>query len=466
MEIHIWNTLSGKLELFKSIKPNEVGLYDCGPTVYDYAHVGNIRAYVFADILRRTLEYAGYTVNQVINITDVGQLTGDGDDGDDKMTKALKREGKPLTLPAMKEVADFYANAFLEDLALLNIKKANTYPKASEHIAEDIEILKKLEKNGFLYKTGDGLYFDTAKFPAYGKLGNINLKGLQSGARVKANAEKRNYTDFNLWKFNEIGWESPWGKGFPGWHIECSAMSVKYLGQPFDIHTGAIDLIPTHHNNEIAQSESADGKPLCNYWMHNAFLNVSTGEKMAKSSGEFFKIQQLIDKGISPLAYRYWLLGAHYRTPIIFSWEALVGAQIALMKLINEFLAFENTDSLPDENCIKQFESFIGDDLNTPKVVALMWDLLKDKSVSESVKKATILEFDKVLGLDLVKLSERIRNVLAEELPEHISVLADLREKARIEKDWQKADAFRIELESLGYTVKDTPTGQKVTKKL
>src|SRR3989338_11419052 len=302
--LRFYNTLTGKKEPFSPIDPNkkEVRMYNCGPTVYNYSHIGNLRAYVFAYVLRRTLEYNGYKVKQVMNITDVGHLTSDGDDGDDKMVKALKREGKPFTLEAMREVADFYTKAFKDDLTALNIKIPETLEHASDHIPEDIELVQELEAKGFAYKTSDGMYFDTSKFPSYGKLGNINLKGQLAGARVSVNSEKKNPADFTLWKKshrqgsgqadNDIGWESLWGKGFPGWHIECSAMSRKYLGQPFDIHTGGIDHIPVHHQNEIAQSEAAYGVPLANFWLHNEFLKVD-GQKMSKSLGNIYTIKNL-----------------------------------------------------------------------------------------------------------------------------------------------------------------------------
>lgn len=282
--LYLTNTLTKQKELFVPLNEKNVGMYNCGPTVYDYAHIGNLRAYVFADILRRTLEYAGYTVNQVMNITDIGHLSSDADDGEDKMTRGLKREGKPLTLEAMKELADFYAEAFKKDLSWLNIEMPHHMPKASEHIAEDIALIQKLEARGFLYTTSDGVYFNTEKDPHYGKLGGLSDIN-EAQARIHAQSEKKSPRDFAVWKKNDVlGYESPWGKGFPGWHMECSAMSMKYLGETFDIHTGGIDHIPVHHNNEIAQSENATGKPYVRTWLHNAFVTVPSG-KMAKSEG-------------------------------------------------------------------------------------------------------------------------------------------------------------------------------------
>ncbi|MFA6552468.1 MAG: cysteine--tRNA ligase [Candidatus Paceibacterota bacterium] len=478
MKIFLHNTLTGKKEAFEPIDKvgNVVGMYNCGPTVYNFAHIGNLRAYVFADVLRRTLELNGYKVKQIINITDVGHLSGDTDDGEDKMSKALKREGKTMTLEAMKDVGSFYAERFVEDLKALNIEAANEYPtnfpKASDHIEEDIEIIKKIEEKGAAYKTSDGVYFDTSKFKDYGKLGNINLEGLQEGARVSANSEKKNPTDFNLWKFstNDLGWPSPWGlpergsqsgKGFPGWHIECSAMSVKYLGQPFDIHTGGIDHIPTHHNNEIAQSETAYGKPLANLWMHSAFVNVNGG-KMAKSEDNFLRLKTLTDKGISPLAYRYFLLGAHYKTPINFSFEAMEGAKNSYDKLIGQFGALSGSGGVANQKYLESFKSFVNDDLNTPKALALLWEALKDNTLTDADKISTIFDFDKVLGLDIWKESGRVKNF---EVPDEIKKLADEREYARQSKDFKKSDELRKQIESLNYEIQDTDSGPVIKKK-
>jgi cysteinyl-tRNA synthetase len=413
---------------------------------------------VFADILRRTFEYNSYEVRQVINITDVGHLVSDADDGDDKMVKALKREGKPFTLSAMREVADFYAKAFENDLKFLNCETPFKMPHASDHIAEDVEIIKKLEENGFAYKTKDGIYFDTAKFPNYGKLGNINLSGQKAGARVAVNSDKKNPADFTLWKIsiNDIGWDSSWGKGFPGWHIECSAMSRKYLGQPFDIHTGGIDHIPVHHNNEIAQSEGAYGTTLANYWLHSEFVNIS-GSKMAKAEDNFLRLQTLINKNFNPIDFRFWILGAHYRTPMNFSFEALEGAQNGYKKLTEQIAGFEKGGK-PDKKYLKKFTEAINDDLNMPKTLALAFEILKDDKLDGLAKRATILEFDKVFGLGLSDL-EKI------EIPENISALANERENARKQKDFKKADDIRKEIELLGFELNDTQSGPIIKKK-
>lgn len=374
-------------------------MYHCGPTVYNYVHIGNLRSYVFADILRRAAEYTGLNVVQVVNITDIGHLTSDADTGDDKMVKGLKREGLPLTLRGLKELSDKYEAAFKEDLGKLNIKTPHHFPRATEYLEAEIALVQKLEEKGFAYKLDDGIYFDTGKLPDYGKLGGLTPI---AEAQARIDADKKSPRDFVLWKFSaddRLGFESPWGKGFPGWHIECSAMSEKLLGQPFDIHTGGVDHIPVHHNNEIAQSEAAYDRPLANFWLHNEFINVSGG-KMAKSEDNFITLKSLEEKGFSPLAYRYFLLMAHYRTPVTFSWEALEAAQNAFNKIKKQVA------SLPDggqvnEEYQKQFVDKIENDLNTPQALALLWTMMKDKDLSPEDKKATAQNFCKVYGLGL-----------------------------------------------------------------
>ena len=460
MEIKLYNTLSRSLETFTPLKDGVVSMYHCGPTVYDYAHIGNLRAYVFADILRRTFEYNKFSVKQVVNITDVGHLVTDGDDGEDKMTKALKREGKPLSLEAMREVATFYFERFTDDLKSLNIETPHEFPRASDHIAGDIEIIEKLQEKGIAYTTSDGVYFDISKFPAYGKLGNISLESLKDGSRVAVNPEKKSPADFALWKFDAtLGWDAPWGKGFPGWHIECSAMSREFLGQPFDIHTGGIDHIPVHHNNEIAQSEAAYDAPLAHYWMHGAFVTMNDG-KMAKSAGGFVTLKTLEDDMVSPLAYRYWLLTAHYRSPVNFTLEAVRGAQNALIKLMTA------VSNLPEGGTLvagygERFRASINNDLGMSQAIALIWELLKDTAVADTDKRTTILNFDRVLGLKLGSLAP----VEEEKVPEEIQALADAREEARKAKEWEKADALRIEIENRGYVVMDTAGGIKILSK-
>lgn len=459
MPLSLHNTLTGKKEPFVPLVPGQVSMYNCGPTVYQYAHIGNLRAYIFADTLKRVLGWNNYAVKQVINITDVGHIVADADLGEDKMEKAVIAEKKTA-----QEIATFYTDAFLKDITTLNIDTSRiTFCKATDHIPEQIALIETLEKKGFTYNTSDSVYFDTAKFPAYGKLGNIDLAGLEEGSRVEANPEKRNKTDFALWKFSPKGekrqqeWPSPWGVGFPGWHIECSAMSMKYLGETFDIHTGGIDHIPVHHNNEIAQSESATGKPYVHYWLHNAFLNID-GHKISKSIGNTLYIRDLVSKGISPVAYRYWLLTGHYRTMLNFTGESVLGAQTALVKLINHFIEWRQLE-LGTENAdyVKRFENFINDDLDTAKALALTWELVKDKKVTPGDKAATLLKFDTIFGLNLSTMP--IPKTEAEDVPPEITALAEEREKARQNKDWKLADAIRAEITSRGYEVKDTEKG-------
>ncbi len=462
MEIHLHNTASGTRELFKPLKKTLFGkpvvsMYHCGPTVHNYVHIGNLRAAVFTDTLRRLFEARGYKVNQVMNITDIGHLSSDADEGEDKMTKALIRENKPLTLDAMAELADFYAKAFISDITALNVMLPSKMPKASKHIAEDIEIIKKLEKKGLTYKASSGVYFDTSKIQDYGKLGGLSDDDGES--RIGVNTEKKHPRDFSLWKLNTaIGWPSPWGKGFPGWHIECSAMSMKYLGETFDIHTGGIEHISIHHNNEIAQSEHATGKPFSNYWLHNAHL-VLANEKMAKSVGNVVYLKTLIEKGYNPLAYRYFLLGARYSTQLNFTWEALDAAATALKRLYGAVNELPNGGKVNMEYWNKAL-GFVSDDLDTPKALALQWDILKDDKVSPADKKATILKIDSLLGLGLGAAKAKVE----EKIPQNVQDLVNEREEARKTKNFAKSDLIRDQIAKLGYTVKDTAEGQKVTK--
>jgi len=465
MEIFLHNTLSGQKELFKPLKEGEVSMYNCGPTVYNYAHVGNLRSYIFADVLRRVFEYNGYTVKQVINVTDIGHLSSDADDGEDKMTKALKREGKPLTLSAMREVADFYFQAFKNDLEKLNIEMPTEFPFASDHITENIELISILIKKGFTYNTSDGIYFDTEKFPEYGKLGNVKNSSA-SESRIGENTEKRNQRDFAVWKFESgLGYESPFGKGFPGWHIECSAMSVKYLGPEFDIHTGGIDHIPVHHNNEIAQAVCA-GYPYAKYWLHNAHYNIGE-EKMAKSGENFITLKVLEEKGLDVLALKYVFLTARYSTPLQFSWEALEGGSIALKKLrkiktdLNETAQKGGGLVDPEElsplavNYREKFLEYVNDDLDTPKAIALLWEVSKDENLSVLEMRHLLWSFDKVLGLNLDK-------IVSFSIPENVMDLVGQRETARVAKNFTESDRLRDEIQKLGFIVKDTETGAEI----
>ncbi|MFH1365847.1 MAG: cysteine--tRNA ligase [Patescibacteria group bacterium] len=458
MSLKFYNTLTRKKENFIPINKEEVRMYSCGPTVYYYAHLGNLRAYVFTDILCRTIRYSGLKLKQIMNITDFGHLTSDADSGEDKMTKGLLREGKELTLKNMRELAEFYTERFKEDLQALNIKIPNEMYFASDYIKEDVELIKKLEGKGYTYKTSDGIYFDTSKISDYGILWGGKRDWDEKGARVTENSEKKDPKDFTLWKFEDkIGYSSPWGQGFPGWHIECSAMGIKFLGEQFDIHTGGVDHIAVHHTNEIAQSEAATGKkPFVKFWMHNEHVGIE-GAKMAKSDGNFLRLSSITDRGINPLTYRFWLLMANYRTKINFVWEALEGAEIALKRLYGLYLALGNKHGHIHKEYQNKFKEYLEDDLDTPRALVLLWDVIKDKNMSAGDKKATILDFDKVLGLGF-------ENLQKEKIPEEIKKLAEEREEARKEKDFKKSDELRKEINSLGYEVKDTSAGQKISK--
>ncbi len=457
MALKFYNTLTRVKEDFTPIDATEVRMYTCGPTVYDYVHIGNLRSFLFADILRRTLEYGGFKVKQVMNITDIGHLSSDADSGDDKMTKGLLREGKELTLKNMRALAEFYTEKFKENLHELNIQMPEGPYFASDYVKEDIELVKKLEEKGYAYKTSDGIYFDTAKMPDYGILWGGKRTIDESHARIAENSEKKNPEDFALWKFNsQIGFESPWGTGFPGWHIECSAMGIKFLGEQFDIHTGGIDLIPTHHTNEIAQSECATGKkPFVKFWMHSEFVDTGN-ERMAKSKGNLLKLESITEKGINPLAYRFWLLMASYRTKVNFVWEALEGAETALKRLYGLYLSLGSEIGQVNPEYQKKFQEFIEDDLDTPRALSLIWDVFKDENISNADKKATILDFDKVFALGFENLKEEI-------IPEEVLKLAKEREESRANKDFAKSDELRKEINSLGYEIKDTNEGQKIS---
>jgi cysteinyl-tRNA synthetase len=449
MNIFLNNTLTGTKEEFTPITPGVVSMYHCGPTVYNFPTIGNMRSYVFADILRRTFEYFGNEVKQVINITDVGHLVGDGDEGEDKVAKTAKSQGKTV-----EEIAQFYEKAFYKDLRDLNIETTNTeFPKATKNIPEQIEIIKILEDKGLTYRTSDGIYFDTGNYPAYGKLGGVN-KESDNESRIGENSEKKNSADFALWKFSKSEdnrlqeWESPWGIGFPGWHIECSAMSKKFLGQPFDIHTGGVDHIPVHHNNEIAQSEGAYDVPLANVWMHNEFLRVDN-EKMSKSLGNTYTLADLKEHKIHPLSFRYWLLMGKYNTPMNFTWEALQGAQKALEKLVINYTNLPMSKGVFD---IKVFEDSISDDFNTPVAISLL---------QESNSQEEIDKMDQMLGLNIKVLAEEIQKI-----PENILDLQKQRDEARKSEDWKLSDELRDKIEHVGFIVKDNPEGTLILRSL
>ncbi len=434
-----------------------MSLYTCGPTVYNYAHIGNLRTYIFEDIVKRTLLADRYRVKHVMNITDVGHLTSDADEGEDKMEKGAKRERRSVW-----DIAAFYTDAFKQNMRELNILDPDIWAKATDHIKEQVAWIQKLEKLGYTYQISDGIYFDTSKFPSYGALTGQKLHELKEGARVEKNAEKRHPTDFALWKLSPQGskrqmeWPSPWGTGFPGWHIECSVMAQKFLGETIDIHCGGIDHIPTHHTNEIAQAEAVTGKPFVHYWVHGEFL-VLNKIKMAKSGDHFITLQAVKDKGISPLAYRYFCLGAHYRSKLTFSWDALQGAQNALDHLYKEVESYGS----PKIGCAEYEQKFsrtINDDLDTPRALAIMWDLIKSKNPG-SAKKQTLLMFDKVLGLRLDKVKKEKMTVT-----DAVRELVEKREQARKKKDFKKSDELRKRIQEQGYDVQDTDRGPVIKK--
>jgi len=463
-ELEIYNSLTRKKERFEPIKAPKVGMYACGPTVYDDVTIGNWRTYILSDVLHRVLSYDGFEVDFVMNITDVGHLTGDNEGdastGEDRMTKASRREGKTAW-----EIAKIYTEKFLEGYKELNLVEPKVFAKATDHIKEQIALVQKIEERGFTYKTSDGIYFDTVAYEKAGhKYGELsNLQDIKEGARVEINPEKKNPRDFALWKFEakigdrDMEWESPWGVGFPGWHIECSAMSMKYLGEQFDVHVGGEDLLPTHHPNEIAQSEAAcDCSPFVKYWVHGAFLLVDGG-RMGKSQGNAYTLEDIKNKNISPLALRYLYLGGHYRKQQNFTWESLEAANNALSNLYNHYRGLSDEGGVVNERYKNKFLEFINNDLGMSQAVALVWDVIKDENLSSADKKATLLDFDKVLGLGLNDIKKETHDI-----PENIMSLVRERDEARSAKNWGRADELRREIEKLGYSVKDTDTGSQV----
>jgi len=455
MNIKLYNTLTRQKEEFKPIQPGKVGMYTCGPTVYHDAHIGNMRTYLFADMLRRMFVLNGLEVTAVMNITDVGHLASDGDTGDDKIAKAAKEKGQSAW-----DVAEHYTKLFLKDMQDLNILTPTVLSKATEHIKDQIALVKALEEKGLTYRTNDGIYFDTSKFPKYGALGGQKAEDKLGGARVSL-GEKKRLTDFALWKFSPKGvkrdmeWESPWGKGFPGWHIECSAMAMKYLGQSFDVHIGGADLAPVHHENEIAQSEAATGKPYVRYWMHGEFLNIDE-KKMSKSVKNVYTLQETVMNSSEPLAFRLFVMSAHYRSKLNFTFEALRSSAIALRSLRATLREWE----LPAMGCAeyeKRFLERVSDDLDMPGALAVMWELVKDNSQPTSARAASIVFMDKVLGLNLASfIGAKI------EIPEGIMTLVEEREKARLNKDWIRSDELRMEIELAGFEIEDSPEGPKL----
>lgn len=501
MGLKLYNTMGRTLEDFVPINDGKVGFYGCGPTVYNYAHIGNFRAYIFLDILDRTLRFLGYEVNHVMNITDIGHLSGDADDGEDKMLKTAKERGKSVL-----EIAQFYTDAFFKDFDSLNICRPTTVCKATEHINEMIELIKRIEANGHTYMAGGNLYFDVSTYKDYGKLACLNLDELKAGARIDIDQNKRNPYDFVLWftksKFENqaLTWDSPWGRGYPGWHIECSAMSMKYLGEHFDIHTGGIDHIPIHHTNEIAQSEGATGKKWVNYWLHNEFLviakpknaenaeNAEDAGKMSKSSGNFLTISSLVEKGYEPLDYRFFLMGAHYRSQVAFSWDAMDSAKNARKALVQRISRIieqikqsgkiaDNLDAFTEEmaenvelsvNAKKYLENFttaLEDDLATPRAMSTLQTCIKDSELSANEILSLCVKMDKVLGLKLFENAKAlIKQNSTSFVPQNeedlaIQKLVEQRIEAKKNKDWAKADEIRNQLASKGIILTDTPQG-------
>jgi cysteinyl-tRNA synthetase len=464
--LKLHNTYTRQKEEFVPLTANFVKLYTCGLTVYNYAHIGNLRTYIFEDVLKRVLFYNGYKVKHVMNITDIGHLTSDADEGEDKMVLAAKKEKKTV-----REIAEYYTKAFENDLKKLNIIFPDYHVKASEHIPQMIKLVQRLEERGFTYFRNGNVYFDISKFPDYGKLAGLDVSKLKAGARVSVDKSKKNPLDFVLWftksKFEnqEMKWDSPWGKGYPGWHIECSAISTHYLGERFDIHCGGIDHIPVHHTNEIAQSEGATGHKWVNYWMHGEFL-VFNQEKMSKSKGEFLTLNVLQKKGYSPMVYRYFCLGAHYRQQLSFSYEALETAKASYNRLRNKIIEIKTNreQSKPDkeffEEVKNEFLEKINDDLNMPKALATLWKVLRTDKIGNKEKYELILDFDRVFGLNLEKAEELLSKEAQQKVDtELVEILVRERDEARKNKDWAKSDAIRDRLSKMGIEVRDSAKG-------
>jgi len=478
----LFNTLKRKKEEFKPIKDKKVGLYTCGPTVYNYAHIGNLRTFIFEDLLKRVLNYNGYQVKHIMNITDVGHLTSDNDEGEDKIEKQAKEEEK-----SAQEIAQFYTKSFKKDLERLNIKKPEIYAKATEYIDEQIKLVKKLEEKGYTYKIEDGIYFNTSELEDYGKLrGDTEKEEIEPGARIEMVEGKKNPTDFALWKFSpkdkqrQQEWDSPWGRGFPGWHLECAAISIKHLGIPFDIHCGGIDLIPTHHTNEIAEAEAAYGEKFVNYWLHGEFLILKDG-KMSKSEGDIITISDLIKNGFDPLSYRYLTLTAHYRSQLTFSWDNLKKAEQGLSRLreqIKKLVTEKETDlTKKAKEYQEKFENIINDDLKIPQALALTWDVIKSEKITKSEKYSLLLNFDKVLGLNLNEVEgykeflikpetlnmevnvNPVKVITQKNLTQEIKKILIKRAELRKEKKWEEADKVREKLKEKGYKIEDSKEG-------
>lgn len=456
----IYNTLTRQKEEFIPIKPDKVTMYSCGPTVYNYAHIGNLRTYVFMDILRRTLKYNGYDLLNVMNITDVGHLVSDEDEGEDKMLKGAREQQKTPW-----EIAKYYTEVFMKDIVALNIDRPEIIPKATDHIQEMITFVKGLFDKGYAYETSDGIYFDISKFKEYGKLSRLNLDDQIAGARVEVNEEKRHPADFALWKKapkeHIMQWESPWGMGYPGWHIECSAMGRKYLGDKFDIHTGGVDHIPVHHENEIAQSEALLDKPAVNYWMHGEFMMVNNG-KMSKSLGNAYTIENLREKGFNPMAFRYMCLNAHYRNKLNFTWDVMQASQVSYDRFIEGALQHKKstTDISKDilNSFLTDFEDAVNDDLNIPKALGIAWNMVRYQEKSKDIYNL-LLKMDTIFGLGIKEAENKTQE--EPELDTEVERLIEERQQARKDKNWKLSDEIRDKLKNMGIELMDTPQGVK-----
>ena len=462
MDIYFYNTLTKKKQIFIPLNLKEVKIYSCGPTVYKDATIGNMRTNIFQDVLRRVLRYNGYKIKHVMNITDVGHLVSDGDEGEDKMLKSAREEHKtPL------EIAKHYTKLFFNDLESLNIESPEVVCKATEHIKEMLEYVKELMKNGYAYETSTAIYFDISKLDKYPILSNLNVEKQKAGARVDVDPEKRNPYDFALWikapENHLMKWDSPWGPSYPGWHIECSAMGRKYLGEQFDIHTGGIDLIPTHHENEIAQSKGACGKIPANYWMHGEYLLINGG-KMSKSLGNVYLIKDLKEKGYDPIVYKLFSYSCHYRNKLNFTWEGIEAASKSLERLKKGYKAHlegkDEVDSRTVSEYEERFHKAINDDLNMPSAMSVVWEVVRAEEKSPKLAKL-LLRFDTVLGL---KIEEETKKQV-EEIPQEILILVDQRKIARENKDWIKSDELRELINQKGYDIKDTKQGTEIKKK-
>ena len=474
MTIKLFNTMTRKTEEFKPLVPGKMGFYSCGPTVYHYAHIGNMRSMIHNDILKRMFIENGYTVHHVMNITDVGHLTGDdSDSGDDKMERGAARDHKSVW-----DIAQFYTDEFLRDFDDLNNIRPTDMPRATDYIAEQIDLVKKLQDLGYTYEIpGDGIYYDTSKFPAYGALTGGSVAGNRAGARVEYNDAKRNPTDFAMWKFSpkdkkrQMEWDSPWGIGFPGWHAECSAMSMKLLGNHFDIHTGGEDLSRIHHTNEIAQSEPITGAPWVNYWVHFSFLVNKSGDKMSKSGGEFLGLDAVRKRGYDPLVYRYLILLGHYQTQLAFSWDAMDAAANGyknLVRRVAELLLDTEPGALDNakfDEWHNRILSPVSDNMKTAEALVQIQELLRTNDVNASTKIALFEFVDRLLGLDFIGRAKRMNDTESETAPAEIMALADARAAAKSAKDWARADELRTQIDAAGWTVVDTRDGTKITKK-